>query len=173
MVLAVCMAFASSGLQAQSSWRTFGHVGEWRVAGTANQCQSGYAMRSGIDQFSIGLAADGTYMSVQDLSWMLRPNRRNMMRITIELDGSRLFRTEALVIGMVGMIQVFPRITDMPEDEFWTKVLGAESMYIDGRFPAFAAGNTPPTIDLQGLAETLPLLRQCAEELLPDVALPF
>lgn len=84
-----------------------GTVDGWNIRGADGHCQAGYTMRSGLTQFAVGIAPEGSFMTLQNIVWKLRANSRNMMRVTVEFDGERAFRTEALVIAMVGAIQIF------------------------------------------------------------------
>lgn len=84
-----------------------GTVDGWNIRGADGHCQAGYTMRSGLTQFAVGIAPEGSFMTLQNIGWKLRANSRNMMRVTVEFDGERAFRTEALVIAMVGAIQIF------------------------------------------------------------------
>jgi len=156
-------SFGQSGLQ------PLGSVDGWDVSGMNDHCQAGFKMRSGLTQFSIGISSNGSFMTLQNLGWNLRSNRRNMMRVTGEFDGERAFRTQALVVAMVRAIQIFVDLTDMSEEDFWTRILSADSMRVESRF-----GSTPSVnVDLSNIAATLPLLRDCSERYLPEMTLPF
>lgn len=171
LLLMSFLAFSSSSL-GQSEWEDFGEVGDWKVSGTEGQCRAGFAMKSGLTQFGIGVASkgtDGTFVVLQNIGWSLRPDSGNMIDVEVSLDRSTVFESKGLAIAQVGMIQIFLQLTDMPEADFWAQLQHSESLRVRGRF----GGARSVTIDLDNFEDTFPMLRQCAQRLLPAVDLPF
>jgi len=168
----VVLVVASLGVltlpQAQGAqqFQTVGKAGEWTISGKEGHCQAGKPHRVG--QFAVGIVAEGTFLMFQDLSWSLPSTPNNMMPVEILLDDAAVFRTEALVIGQVRSFQVFLWLTETPGDVFWKRFLNATSLGVTGKFKPGRA-----EVDLTDTKETIPLLRKCAEQFLPDVELPF
>ena len=154
---------------AQASLTTLGEVGDWHISGANGQCQAGKLVlrQSSIGQFAIGISSpEGTFMTLQQTSWGLTPNSRNMMNVNVYLDGSRVFRSEALVVNRV-TFQIFLKLTNLSEQEFWEKVLKAGSIRVTGDFKPSIE------IDLKDLNRTIPTMKKCATKYLRGVQLPF
>lgn len=100
-VLLVSAFQPSSESLGQSGLQRLGTVDGWDIRGADGHCQAGYQMKSGLTQFAVGMVPEGSFMTLQNIGWKLRANPRNMMRVTVEFDGERAFRTEALVITMI------------------------------------------------------------------------
>lgn len=157
---------AASGAQ----WEKLGEAGEWEISGTDGQCQASKQLDPSIalSRFAIGIARKGTYLHFQNLSWRLPSTRTNMMRVKVLFDGSVALRTEALVIRQVRAFQVFVYLTEMPEEVFWKRFLGARSLSVTGKFRPGRAD-----IELKDTEKIPPLLKACAQRYLPGVELPF
>lgn len=147
----------------------FGEVGEWKISGTEGQCQAFKQLEpSSPSQFAIGISRKGTYLTLQNLRWSLPSTPTNMMPVKVSFDGSVALQTEALLIGQVRAFQVFVWLTKMPDEVFWKRFLSARSMSVTGKFKPGRAD-----VELKDTAEIVPLLRDCAQQYLPGIKLPF
>jgi hypothetical protein len=153
----------------QSGLESLGSVGDWQVSGKDGQCQAGYEMKSGLQQFAIGLTPDGSFMHLQNLLWMLPAT--NMMRIRMSFDDSRRIRAQALIVAFVGSVQIFVDTSPLSEVEFWNYVLTADTLRVEGKF--WISGSGSVDVDLANIGDAVPLLRECAERYLPNITVPF
>jgi len=152
-----------------NGFELLGEAGEWKISGADGQCQAVKPLESSIpSQFAIGISAQGTYLTFQNLKWSLPSTARNTMPVKVFLDDSLVLKTEALLINQVWAFQVFVWLTKVPDDVFWEKFLNARIMKVTGKFKPGEAKT-----ELKNTAEIVPLLTNCAQRYLPGVRLPF
>ena len=152
-----------------SDFKYVGKTGEWIVSGNSSQCQASKKLdQSTPSQFAIGITKKGTYMTLQNVRWLLPSTRTNMMPVKISFDNSVTLNTEALLINQIRAFQVFVWLTKMSDKVFWKYIINARSMSITGKFKPGRAD-----VDLKGTTKIVPLLKKCAKEYLPGTKLPF
>ncbi len=119
-------------------------------------------------QVAIGLNRDGTYLTLQNLHWKLPKKKTNMMKVTLKFESADSIKTDALLINQIQAFQIFSILMPIEEEEIWGRILSGEDLQITG---SFKPGNV--TVQFDGIASALPLLKECVDQFLPGRKMPF
>lgn len=141
----------------------------WQASESPGQCDASRPIDPHVpSQFVIGLTARGTHLTLQFIGWRLPVNPDNSMKVKLRFDDGDPVETDALLISRISAFQLFAAAMPIGEAGFWQQLQRARRLGITG---PFQPGRV--VIDLAGLGDALPLLKDCAARQLPGQPLPF